>query len=277
VSAVVILASMLGVLGLAIGSFLNVVVYRVPAGMSVVHPRSACPGCGHEITARDNVPLLSWMLLRGKCRSCHAPISVRYPIVELVGAVAFVGVALWVVPGLLAAHDVASLVAGVLRAAALLWLAAITIALAIIDVEAKRLPDSIVLPSYAVAAPLLMGAAAIEGDWIGLARIAAASGIAFALFFILWFIRPDGMGVGDVKLAGVLGLYLGAYGWEHLIVGLGAGFLLGGVFSMVLIVARRAGRKTVIPYGPWLLAGAWVGICAGQIITNGYLRFTGLG
>jgi leader peptidase (prepilin peptidase) / N-methyltransferase len=277
VIAGLLLAVPAAVLGLVIGSFLNVVVYRVPAGLSVVRPRSACPGCGHEISARDNVPVLSWLLLRGRCRSCSAPISARYPLVELAGAVAFGAVAFVVAPALLSTGGALMATASGLRLVALLYLAAISIALALIDVDVHRLPDAIVLPSYAVGVVLLGGAALLDGDLVGLARIAAGAGIGFGLYFVLALISPRGMGLGDVKLAGVLGLWLGAFGWPQLVVGIGAAFLLGGIAGIVLLATRRAGRKTGIPFGPWMLAGAWVGIAAGPIIATGYLQAMGLG
>ncbi|MEP6843734.1 MAG: prepilin peptidase, partial [Pseudolysinimonas sp.] len=185
VSLAVVLVSLVGITGLAIGSFLNVVVYRVPAGMSVVRPRSACPNCGHEIAARENIPLLSWALLRGKCSGCSAPISKRYPLVELAGAAAFVIVALWAGPQFSAASDVSALVASLLRLVAFLYLAAITVALAIIDVESHRLPNAIVLPGYAVGVALLGTASLLDGDLISLGRMAAGAGILFGFYFVL--------------------------------------------------------------------------------------------
>jgi leader peptidase (prepilin peptidase)/N-methyltransferase len=277
VTAFLMLCVLAGVLGLVIGSFLNVVVYRVPAGISVVRPRSACPACHHEIDARDNVPVLSWLLLRGRCRHCSTPISARYPLVELAGGVAFAGVGLAVAPTLLQSSGAVPGLAEALRLVALLYLAAISIALALIDIDVQRLPDAIVLPAYAVGSVLLGGAAILEGDLVALARIAAGAGVAFALYFVLALISPRGMGLGDVKLAGVLGLWLAAFGWGPLVVGLGAGFLFGGVFGLLLVALKGVGMKTGIPYGPWMLAGAWVGIAVGQLVTAGYLRVIGLG
>lgn len=270
------LIALVGVTGLAIGSFLNVVVYRVPAGMSVVRPRSACPNCGHEITARDNVPVLSWLLLRGKCRDCAEPISKRYPLVELAGAAAFVMVGLWAAPQFAEASGVTAVVAAVLHLVALLYLAAISLALAIIDIETHRLPNVIVLPGYAVGAVLLGTAALLQGDLMGLGRMAAGAGILFAFYFVLAIISPRGMGMGDVKLAGVLGLFLGSLGWGQLAVGAGAAFVLGGLFSIILLITKRAGRKSGIPFGPWMLLGAWVGVFAGQAIAGSYLAIVGL-
>lgn len=276
IAAILLLVALVGVTGLAIGSFLNVVVYRVPAGLSVVHPRSACPSCGHEISARENIPLLSWMLLRGKCSSCAAPISKRYPLVELAGAAAFVVVAVWATPDLASAATISTSIAVVLRLVAFLYLAAITVALAIIDIESHKLPNVIVLPGYAVGAALLGTASLLEGDFVALGRMAAGAGILFAFYFVLAIISPRGMGMGDVKLAGVLGLFLGSLGWGQLAVGAGAAFVLGGVFSIILLATKRAGRKSGIPFGPWMLLGAWVGIFIGQTIAGDYLALIGL-
>jgi leader peptidase (prepilin peptidase)/N-methyltransferase len=275
-AAALILVALVGVTGLAIGSFLNVVVYRVPAGMSVVHPRSACPNCGHEITARENIPLLSWVMLRGKCSGCAAPISKRYPLVELAGAAAFVVVGLWSAPQFAIASDAPSTIAAVLRLVAFLYLAAISVALAIIDIETHRLPNVIVLPGYAVGVALLGTASLLEGDLVSLGRMAAGAGILFAFYLVLAIISPRGMGMGDVKLAGVLGLFLGSLGWGELAVGAGAAFVLGGLFGMVLLILKRAGRKTGIPFGPWMLLGAWVGVFAGQAIAGDYLALVGM-
>jgi leader peptidase (prepilin peptidase)/N-methyltransferase len=275
-AAALILVALVGVTGLAIGSFLNVVVYRVPAGMSVVHPRSACPNCGHEISARENIPLLSWLVLRGKCSGCAEPISKRYPLVELAGAVAFVIVGIWSAPQFAAASTAPAVIAVVLHLVAFLYLAAISLALAIIDIETHKLPNVIVLPGYAVGVLLLGTAALLQGDLVGLGRMAAGAGILFLFYFVLAMISPRGMGMGDVKLAGVLGLFLGSLGWGQLAVGAGAAFVLGGLFSIILLITKRAGRKSGIPFGPWMLLGAWVGVFAGQAIAGSYLAIVGL-
>jgi leader peptidase (prepilin peptidase)/N-methyltransferase len=276
IAAAALLVALVGITGLAIGSFLNVVVYRVPAGMSVVHPRSACPNCGHEISARENIPLLSWLVLRGKCSNCAEPISKRYPLVELAGAAAFVIVGIWFAPQFAAAATPLVTLALVLQLLAFLYLAAISLALAIIDIETHKLPSVIVLPGYAVGVALLGTAALLNGDLVGLGRMAAGAGILFLFYFVLAMISPRGMGMGDVKLAGVLGLFLGALGWGQLAVGAGAAFVLGGLFSIILLITRRAGRKSGIPFGPWMLLGAWVGIFAGSAIAGGYLSIVGL-
>ena len=239
----VLLPALAGVLGAVVGSFLNVVIHRVPAGLSVVRPPSACPACSSPVRAYDNVPVLSWLVLRAKCRDCGAPISARYPLVELGTAAAFV---------------------------------VVSIALAAIDLDVHRLPNSIVLPAYLVGGVALTVAAIAAGDLVSLARAAAGAGILFAFYLVLALIAPRGMGMGDVKLAGVLGLFLGWFGWEALAVGALAAFLLGGLYGVILIIGRRARRTTGIPFGPWMLAGAWVGILFGEPIARGYLAAFGL-
>lgn len=254
-----VLATLAGVLGLAVGSFLNVVVHRVPLGLSVVRPASACPRCRSAIRRRDNVPVLSWLLLRARCRDCGEPISARYPVVEAVTAVLFVLVVVrmgeglgWAVP-------------------AYLYLAAIAVALALIDLDVHRLPDPIVLPSYPVLAVLLAVASWGTGQWDALLRAAIGGAVLWFLYAVLAVVKPGGMGWGDVKLAGLLGASLAWLGWGELLIGAFAAFLLGGVYSVALLVSRRAGRHSGIPFGPWMLAGAAVGVAAGGALWNGYL------
>jgi leader peptidase (prepilin peptidase)/N-methyltransferase len=248
------------VVGLLIGSFLNVVIWRVPRGESIVSPPSACPRCGHVIRARDNVPVLSWLILRGRCRDCGEPISRRYPLVEATTGVLF---------GLTAWHFGLSW-----ALPAYLFIAAVSVALALIDLDTKRLPNAIVLPSYPVAIALLALASWNPGgasDWPALWRALLGGAALYAVYFVLMVVYPAGMGFGDVKLAGVLGLFLGWVGWGSLVVGWFAAFLLGGLFAIGLLVAGRANRKTGIPFGPWLLLGAAVGIACGQAIAEWYV------
>lgn len=250
------------VLGLLVGSFLNVVVHRVPAGESVVSPPSACPRCGHRLRARDNVPVLSWLLLRGRCRDCRAPISARYPLLETSTGVLLTLVAVEVgwSPEL----------------PALLYLACVAVALTAIDLEHHRLPDAIVLPSYVVGAALLAGAAALEGEWSPLLRAAIGLAVLWLAYFALALAKPGGMGFGDVKLAGLLGMHLGYLGWAELAVGAFAAFLVGGVVGIALLATRRAGRRTAIPFGPFMLLGAAIGVAVGPGLAAGYLGLVGL-
>ena len=257
-----LLAACVGVLGLLIGSFLNVVVWRVPRGESVVSPPSACPSCGGAIRPRDNVPVVGWLLLRGKCRDCRAPISPRYPVVEAVTGVLFAVMALE-----LGLDPVLP---------AFLYLAAVGLALALIDLDCKRLPDALTLPSYPVAAVLLGGAAVLGSDSGDFVRALLGGASMFAVYFALCFAYPAGMGFGDVKLAGVLGMYLGWLGWGAWVVGLFLGFFLGGVFGVALIAVKRGGRKTAVPFGPFMLLGVLIAILVGGDLAQAYADLTGI-
>ncbi len=266
----------IGLLGTLIGSFLNVVIARVPAGRSVVRPPSACGACGGEIRWYDNVPVLSWLLLRARCRDCGAGISARYPLVELGTALFFALVASVFLPAVLAAESLLETLASALALVAYLYLAAISVALAAIDLDVSRLPNKIVMPAYAVGGVLLGSSALLSGDpgRLGLAAIGMAG--MFGVYLALALAHPGGMGLGDVKLAGVLGLFAGWLGVAPLVVGFILPFLLGGIFSLALLATRRATGKSGIPFGPWMLAGAWVGILAGNAIASWYLGAFGL-
>ncbi len=258
---VVLGAALAAAVGLAVGSFLNVVVWRVPRGESVVSPPSACPRCGHGIRPRDNVPVLSWLILRGRCRDCGEPISVRYPFVEVATGALFAAATAW----LLGMPDGGWLVPAVL------YLSAVAVALALIDIDTHRLPDAIVLPSYGVALALLTLAAAGTGEWAALLRAVLAGAALWVFYFVLVLVYPSGMGFGDVKLAGVLGMYLGWFGWGALLVGGFAAFVCGGLYAVGLLALRRAGRKSGVPFGPWMLLGAAIGMVVGEPLWRSYL------
>lgn len=281
------------VFGLVVGSFLNVVIYRVPRGESIVRPRSRCPGCGHEIREYDNVPVLSWLILRGRCRDCREPISARYPAVELFTGVIFLVMSLhfgftWELP-------------------AYLYFAAIGVALAMIDVDVKRLPNAIVFPSYVVGGVLLLLPAVFDAQWSDYLRAWEGAAALYLFFFIVRMIYPAGMGFGDVKFAFVVGMYLAYLGWGVLLIGAFAGFFIGGVVGIVVMFlpageehpvrvpvgtdgsqtsdvadaaaeaaeaaesspTRRSKRR--VPFGPFMVLGAWVGIFWGQALWNAYM------
>lgn len=254
------LAILCGVLGLLIGSFLNVVIWRVPRGESIVRPPSHCPSCDRPISPRDNVPLLSWLLLRGRCRHCGTRISPRYPLVELATGLLFAGFALK-----LGLH---------VELLAYLYLAAVGVALAMIDFDHKRLPDALTLPSYPVAIALFAAAGAVDGHWWPFERALIGMAALFAFYDVVAFIAPRGMGGGDVKLSGVIGLYLGWLGWGELAVGAFAAFVIGGLVGIGLMLFAGAGRKTKVPFGPFMLLGGLVGIYAGHALGHAYTSAT---
>ena len=250
----VFLLGVAGLLGLAVGSFLNVVIHRVPRDESLVRPGSHCPQCGAAIRNRHNVPVFGWLLLRGRCADCRTPISVRYPLVEAGTAALFVAVAAkfgltWALP-------------------AYLYLAAVAIALALIDLDVMRLPNAIVLPSYVVAAALLVPAALLGDGPAPILRGLAAAALLWLVYRAL--AQFGGMGGGDVKLAPLLGFYLGWLGWSSVLVGAFAGFLLGGVVGVALMSARVATRKSRLPFGPFMLAGVFLAVFAAAPIADWY-------
>jgi leader peptidase (prepilin peptidase) / N-methyltransferase len=258
---VVLLTAYAGLLGLAIGSFGNVVVARLPAGGSLFTPASRCPHCGSAIRARHNVPLLGWLVLRGRCADCRARISPRYPLVELATAVLFVALTLRL--------DRIDLLAAL---PAYLYIGAAGLVLALIDLDSRRLPGSIVLPSYVVLAVLLLAASAWRHEWADLERAAAAGAALYCFYFAIAFAYPAGMGFGDVKLSGLLGAVLGYLSWGSLLVGAFAGFLLGSLVGVAVMAFWGGTRKTALPFGPFMIAGTLVGIFAGDALAGVYLR-----
>jgi len=246
-------------LGLLCGSFTNVLIARVPAGEQWRTGSSRCPRCRTDLAWYDNVPVLSWLLLRRRCRHCQEPISGRYPLVELTVAILF--------------GAVAGVFGVTVLAVALGYLAVITVALAAIDLEHRRLPDALTLPAYPVLVVAIATYAGFEQDWWILVRALIGAAIVGGFYFVMWFAYPRGMGFGDVRAAGMLGLALGAVGWGAIAVGAIAGPLIGGVVGIAVMIRTRRARGVAIPYGPWLIAGAWLGILAGDWIGHGYVEF----
>lgn len=273
--AIAYLVTVAAVFGLVIGSFLNVVVYRVPAGVSLMR-ESRCPMCEAPVRPAQNVPVLSWLALRGACASCGARISPRYPLVELATGVSFALIA-WegTQVGLISAGS--SLGVALSVSVAFLYLAAISIALALIDLDTHRLPNAIVLPAYPVLLVLFAVATLFGAPVHDLIRAVIGGAALFAFYFLLRLVRSGGMGGGDVKLAGVLGLALGWVGWGALVVGAFAAFVFGGIAGIVVILSGRGSRKSAIPFGPWMLIGAWVGILAGESVARWYIGMLSLG
>ncbi|HET7478099.1 MAG TPA: prepilin peptidase [Rubrobacteraceae bacterium] len=239
-------------LGLLVGSFLNVVIHRVPRHESIVWPSSRCPKCGAEISPLDNVPVLSYVLLRGKCRNCGARISARYPLVEALTGVLF-GVAAW-------RFGIGAELAGALV------LIAVLVALAGIDLEHRLLPNVIVGPA-ALAGLLLSTLAAPAMWWVYLVSAVAVAGGLLGLALVY----PGGMGMGDVKMGGMLGAFLGPYAALAVFIGALVGALVGGV----LISTGKMRRRTAMPFGVFLALGGVVALLAGREMWSFYLDFAG--
>jgi leader peptidase (prepilin peptidase) / N-methyltransferase len=236
------------VLGALIGSFLNVVIHRLPLGESLVSPGSHCPACDAPVRSFDNVPVLSWLVLRGRCRSCGAPISLRYPVVELLTAASFGAVV-----------AVRGFDDG-------LWLelpfVACLIALAGIDLDHQLLPNKIVYP---MAAYGLVVSLIVATDDFPEHLIAGVGAFAFLLLAVLAY--PSGMGMGDVKLAGAMGIYLGV----SIVPALLAAFFTGTVFGLAVIAREGAqARKKAVPFGIFLAVGGLVGVLAGPELIDVY-------
>jgi leader peptidase (prepilin peptidase) / N-methyltransferase len=236
--------------GLLVGSFVTVVAHRVPRGESIVAPRSRCPGCGTQIAARDNVPVFSWLLLRGRARCCGAAISARYPLAELTLGLLYAAtvLVLWDDPGEIA-----------------LGLVFVTTLLAVTltDLEQRIIPNKILL--VATVLGIAIAAVAVPGTLPERALAAAAAG---GLLFLAALIYPRGMGLGDVKLAAVMGLFLGRNVAPAMLVALLAGALVG-----LAMIAREgaAARKRAIPFGPFLALGGVAGLLAGDQLVDWYL------
>lgn len=249
-------------LGLAVGSFLNVVAHRLPLALSVSRPASRCPDCGHDIRHRHNVPVLGWLVLRGRCADCGTAISARYPAVELLTAVLFVGVTYRLIQlGLPTAVP------------AFLWFVAVGIVLALIDLDVRRLPDAVTLPAYPVLAVLLTAAALLDGDPGSLLRAAIGAAASFAFYDVLSLLKPGALGYGDVKAAGLVGGMLAFVSWPVLLVGTAAAFLLGAVIGSAALLARHTDGPRAIPFGPFMVAGALVAVFAGAPLAETYHRF----
>jgi leader peptidase (prepilin peptidase)/N-methyltransferase len=242
-----------------VGSFLSVVAHRVPRGEGFVRGRSRCPACGATIAARDNIPIVSWLLLRGRCRACGERISPRYPLVELCTGLAFAAVVMVhqeSADGLATGPDAAGLAAGLVFVSVL---ATITLA----DLDLRVIPNKVLIAGAVAGVPLVLVA---DPDSAGERAIAVAA--AGGVMFLIAFAYPRGMGMGDVKLAALMGVYLG----RAVAPGLLFGFLAGAVVGLALIAARGAeARRQPIPFGPFLATGAFVALFAGDAIVEWYL------
>lgn len=248
-------AGIFAVIGLAVGSFLTVVIHRVPRKESVVRPRSRCPRCGTELRARDNVPVVGWLLLRGRCRACGEPISPQYPLIELATG------------GLFAA---AAFLDPLYAAALAAFFLAVMLAVAVIDARHRVVPNAITYtatPAFALA--ILLGDLAAQGLSIldGLLGM-----VLYAVpLFLIALALPMGMGLGDVKLVTLMGLVLGSFGLRYVGVAAFLGVVGGGLGGLVAMAALGYGRKQQIPFGPFLAAGGALALFLAPPIADWYL------
>lgn len=249
------LTTFLALFGLVIGSFLNVCIHRLPRGQSIVRPRSRCPGCGHELSWYENVPVISYLALRGRCRQCHARISVRYPLVELATAALFVGT-----------YELVGI--GPLLIPRLVFGSAL-IVLMLVDLEHRILPNAITLPGVIVG--LLFSLTAPPGWLDSLVGALAGGGLLFAIGKTYALLRhEEGLGLGDVKMLAMIGAFLG---WKLMLVTLVLSSFAGAVVGVSLIVLRRSDMKYALPFGTFLALGALAASAVGERLLAWYLGF----
>lgn len=247
-----------GFLGLVFGSFAGLVAHRVPRGEAIVTGRSKCPRCGRKLGALENVPLVSYAVLRGRCRGCGERIALRYPLIELASGGLF-GLAAW---------KFGASLEGVVFAA-FFWM---LVVLTAIDLEHHLLPNKIVLPALVAGWVLLALAALVERDPGRLAEAALGALVFGGFFFLIAFVYPAGMGGGDVKLAFVLGTFLGYLGGiGYAIVGMFLSFFLGALVGLSLMLLMGGNRKMQVPFGPFLALGTIIAVFAGQNLLDLYL------
>jgi leader peptidase (prepilin peptidase)/N-methyltransferase len=245
-----------GVVGLVIGSFIGVVVDRLPRQESIVSPPSHCVACSAPIRAYDNVPVVSYVVLRGRCRNCRARIPPRDALVEIGTGIVFVLLAwrlnsVWDLP-------------------AYCVLAASLVAISAIDVEHMRIPSALVYATAALGAPLLVLASAGTHHWSALLSALIGGAVAFAAFFALFYAVPKGIGFGDVRLAGLCGGFLGWMGYREMIVGFLLSFIVAGVPAVLLLAVGKVQRRTQIPFGPFLAAGTVITVLFGPPIVHAW-------
>ena len=241
--------------GLCIGSFLNVVIYRLPLGQSLVSPGSRCTTCGYQLRWYDNVPVLSWAFLGGRCRQCRAPISAQYPIVEIITALLFVLV-VWLTP------------VGPLLVSRLI-LVAILVALFGIDLEHQILPNAITLPGIVIG--LMFSFIAPPGWQDALIGAALGAGVLYGIAGAYYLVRrEEGLGMGDVKMLAMIGAFLG---WKAVLVTLVLSSFSGAAIGMALIAARRGGMKLALPFGTFLAVGALAAMLVGDPLMAWYAGF----
>jgi len=248
--------------GLVAGSFLTVVIYRLPRGESIVAPRSRCPRCGAGIRTRDNIPVLSWVVLKGRCRECGERISARYPLIEAATC------ALWLVAWGRYGEDRYT-------AVVLALFFTVLLAVSVIDLERKIIPNLIVYPAVPFFAALLL----VGGLGLGKGYLLAGAAVGFLAYggglILVSVLYPRGMGMGDGKLAALVGLVLGALGVQLVAVAAILAFFLGGLAGAAAMVLRKAGRKQAVPFGPFIAAGALLSALVGAQIAEWYLGLMG--
>lgn len=266
-----VMLSFVFVFGLVIGSFLNVVISRVPQGVTLMG-RSGCPRCDSPIRARDNIPLLGWALLRGKCRDCGLPISVQYPIVEAATGALFVAVTARFAPDALSAPQLS----GWVLLVTLLYFAAVSVTLTVIDLQTLRLPNVIVYPSIVVVGLGLTASVLLSPTTDGWTGILIGSAFTSGAFGLVWLLSGGrAIGLGDVKLAVALGALMGYFGVGVALVGFMAAWVFGATAAVVGMLTGLVTRGKPVPFGPALIVATWFALFAGQPVWGWYQTILG--
>ena len=245
-----------GGIGVVVGSLLTTMIYRLPHEESLFWPSSRCRSCDEPLRARHTIPLISWLVLRGRCAYCHAHISARYPLVELGTGLLYAAITLRFGMSV--------------QLPAYLFLAAVGVVLALIEFDVRRLPDSVVLPSYVVSVLLLMPAGAADADWRTAARALESMAALWLVFFVLALAYPHAVEMGDAKLAGLLGLYLGWLSWGTVLIGTFGAFFIAAVSAGGVAVGRRGGVTSAVPFAPCLVSAAVLALFVAVPITSWY-------
>lgn len=254
--------------GLIFGSFANAVAYRVPTG-ETLWSRSHCPKCDSMITAWMNIPVFSWLFLRGKCANCKNPISVQYPLIELITSILF-GVVAWAILKMNF-----EIIPSAILIIVLCYFVFIGVVLSIIDQKTMLLPKKLIYPTLIVSLVGLSVVALLINDYSRILWMIIGGLGSFIIYFLIWYFFPKGLGYGDVRLVLLTGSILGWFSIGHIVLGLTLPFIILSIILLPLMIAKVVGRKTKVPLGPWIILGAIVSILFGDIIINLYLSLGG--
>jgi leader peptidase (prepilin peptidase)/N-methyltransferase len=245
------------IFGAALGSFATVLDARVPDGLSIVRPPSKCPNCGHTLRWHENIPILGYLILGGKCAGCKQPISRKYPLIELSTAFLFM---LSFTPGPDPKFGIGNF--------ALAAMAVITVPLILIDLRLHRLPNALTYPTAVFLLALLLIGPFAGGSWQQSLNVLLQGLVPAASLLAIGLLSRGGMGLGDVKLAAIMGWSAGWFGLAATVTGFASAFLLGGAYAVIVLVTRKGSRKSAIPFGPFLLAGFWIAFAGGNLLQN---------
>lgn len=243
--------------GAALGSFATVLEARIPEGESIIRPPSKCPNCGRGLTWRENIPILGWLLLGGKCKGCAQPISRKYPLTELTTAVLFTAA---FTPGPLPHFDAANLATAVL--------AVVTVPLTLIDIRLHRLPNALTYGAALALFAINLAFSVGTHNFDNFVPVLLAGIVPAAALLSVALISRGGMGLGDVKLAVVLGWAAGLASLTAVFATFVIAFAIGGLYAIAVLIVKKTDRKAAIPFGPFLLAGFWLAFLGGDLIQN---------